>query len=42
MTYVTYLDRCARIFLQIAVLLCVEIMLNFRQGQALFGGESTG
>lgn len=40
MTYVTYLDRCARIFLQILVLLCVEIMMNFRQGQALFGGES--
>lgn len=41
MTYVTYLDRCARIFMQILVLLCVEIMMNFRQGQALFGGEST-
>lgn len=41
MTYVTYLDRCVRIFMQILVLLCVEIMMNFRQGQALFGGEST-
>ncbi|MBM3093010.1 hypothetical protein GFB56_19725 [Ensifer sp. T173] len=41
MTYVTYLDRCVRIFMQIAVLLCVEIVMNFRQGQALFGGEST-
>ncbi|MBY5916507.1 hypothetical protein HFO77_19025 [Rhizobium leguminosarum] len=40
MTYVTYLDRCTRIFLQIVVLLCVEIMMSFRQGQALFGGES--
>ncbi len=40
MTYVTYLDRCTRIFLQILVLLCVEIMMNFRQRQALFGGKS--
>ncbi|TCA41403.1 hypothetical protein E0H72_20795 [Rhizobium leguminosarum bv. viciae] len=40
MTYVNYLDRCARIFMQIVVLLCVEIMMNFRQGQALFGGET--
>lgn len=40
MTYVTYLDRCVRIFMQIVVFLCVEIMMNFRQGQALFGGES--
>ncbi len=42
MTYVTYLDRCVRIFMQILVLLCFEIIMNFRQGQALFGGESTG
>lgn len=38
MAYVTYLDRCTRIFMQIVVFLCVEIMMNYRQGQALFGG----
>lgn len=41
MTYVTFLDRSTRLLLQIAVFLCVEIMMNFRQAQALFGGEST-
>lgn len=40
MTYVTYLDRCTRIFMQIAVLLCAEIVMNFRQGKALFGGKA--